>query len=361
MKKLLFDANFKKDMIGQQLTFRLINACKSIVPDCVFEGIAQYPTKEKIPENVKIYRSINMLGIDSLWYATVPALNALISKDEPFYFPMGNIPGLMPSNTPVISLVRDILPLDAIKDEDLLKKYKRKLQTDINRSDLIFVLNDNIKNRLTQEFLFLNEPVVLNFASLIPAEYLDLPMARLNEKYFFVDVENVSPTGLSELLKVFIYSQMKDRKATKLYLSGKLRVATNELLINLEVARKVGVIREYKNLTSEQRSMLLRGALAAILPTKVDVMPFAHLDAMKCSCPVVTDAMPSIMEICGDAVIYADISEAESFKVLLLRLEQDEAYRNEYIYKGLCREKNYSWDKSAQVFIESIDRLYTEE
>ena len=360
MKKILFDADFKKDKIGQQMNFRLMDACKKFSADLLFEGISQHETAEKIPQNVNI-KSINILGMENLWRASVPSIKSLLNKELPFYFPSGNIPGLMPSTTPVISLIRDILPLDATRDEEALKRYKRKLQTDINRSDLVFVLNENIRNRLSQEFLFLNEPVVLNFASLIPNEYIDLPLARLNERYFFVDVENVSPTGLSNLLKVFIYSQMKDRKATKLYLSGDLKVVTNELLINIEVARKVGAIREYKNLTSEQRSMLLRGAIAAILPTKIDVLPFAHLDAMKCSCPVITDAMPSISEICNDAVIYANMADAEDFKMLLLRLEQDEIFRNEYIYKGLCREKNFNWDKSAQIFIESLEHLFAEE
>ena len=153
---------------------------------------------------------------------------------------------------------------------------------------------------------------------------------------------------------------MKNSKATKLYLSGNLKLVTNELLVNLEVARKVGVIREYKNLSSEQRSILLRGAIAAILPTKMDIIPFAHLDAMKCSCPVITDTSPQIREVCADAAIYANISDAESFKMLLIKLEQDDIFRNEYIYKGLYREKLFSWGSSARIFIENIEKLYSE-
>ena len=360
LKKILFDADFKDDSTGQQMTFRLLDACKSYAPDCVFSGIAQDDTEEKIPENISI-KSIDFLGMENLWRAFIPAFWGYTNREVPFYFPAGNVSSLIPSNTPVISLIRDILPLDATKNEEALKRYKRHLQTDITRSDLVFVLNENIKERLLKEFLFLNEPVVLNFASLIPDEYVELPMARLNEKYFFVDVENVSPGAFSDLLKFFIYSQMKDSKATKLYLSGKPKVLTQELLINLEVARKVGAIREYKNLTSQQRSMLLRGAVCAILPTRIDTLPFAQLDAMKCSCPVITDAMPSIKEVCADAVIYADITDTDSFKMLLLRLEQDMAFKNEYIYKGLAREKSYSWKRAAEVFLEGINGLFTEE
>ena len=358
--KILFDADFKNDPVGQQMCFRLIDACKNIAPEYVFCGIAQEDTEEKIPENATI-KSLGLMGVDSLWRALIPSFWGMVNKNIPFYFPAGNIPSLIPSNTPVVSLIRDILPLDAIKDENALKSYKRQLQTDINRSDLVFVLSDKVKERLTKEFLFLNEPVVLNFASLIPDEYIDLPMARLNEKYFFVDVENVSPGAFSDLLKFFIYSQMKNKKATKLYLSGTPKVINQELLVNLEVARKVGAIREYKNLTSQQRSMLLRGAIGAVLPTRIDVLPFAHLDAMRCSCPVITDNMPSIAETCADAVIYADISDTKSFKMLLMRLEQDQNFRNEYIYRGLSREKLFTWKNSAHIFLDSINNLLTAE
>ena len=341
------------------MNFRLFDACKKTAPDLLFNGISEYEAKEKIPENVNI-TSVNILGLNNVWRAFVPSSYAFMNKEIPFYFPFGNVPGFMPESTQVISLIRDVLPLDLLQDEETLKKYKRNIQTDINRSDLIFVLSENIKKRLMQEFLFMSEPVVLNFASLIPDEYIDLPMARNNEKYFFVDVENVSPAGLSDLLKVFIYSQMKDKKSTKLYLSGNLKLATTELLINMDVARKVGAIREYNNLSSEQRSVLLRGATAAILPAKNDILPFAQLDAMKCSCPVVTDMLPAITEVCGEAAIYADITDGESFKMLLLRLEQDESFRNEHIYRGLAQEKVFSWSGAARTFTENLTNLFRE-
>lgn len=360
MKKILFDANFKRDKIGQQLNFRLFNACNNISKEHSFLGFSEQKTDEKIPQNT-IIKNINLLGLENLWQASVPAISALLNKNTPFYFPSGNVPGLLPSSSPVITLIRDILPLDVSQNENDLKIYKRNIQTDINRSDLVFVLSENTKKRLMQEFLFFSEPVVLPFASLIPDEYIDLPLARTNEKYFFVDVENVSPAGLNSLLKVFIYSQMKEQKATKLYLSGDLKIITKELLINLDVARKVNAIREYSNLTSEQRSVLLRGAIAAILPTKIDIMPFAHLDAMKCSCPVITDELPIIKEVCDDAAIYANINDSENFLRLLYKMEQDHDYRNSNILKGLVREKIFSWNHAAKVFIENIEKLYETE
>ena len=85
-----------------------------------------------------------------------------------------------------------------------VQKYKRKIQTDINRSDIIFVPSEHIKQKLAEEFLLLSEPIVLNYASLIPDDYLNLPLARSNEKYYFVELDNVSPKGLNELLKIFI-------------------------------------------------------------------------------------------------------------------------------------------------------------
>ena len=148
-----------------------------------------------------------------------------------------------------------------------------------------------------------------------------------------------------------------DKNNAKLYLVGDFDINTQELLVNLEVARKLNIVREYDNLSSGQRASLMKGAIAAILPSKQDNLPIAHLDAMKCSCPVLTEKTPSVYEVCEDAVLYSDIDNMAEYCEILSKLEQDENYRKNYIYSGLYREKSYSWDKSAQEFLQNLEQL----
>jgi len=357
MKEILFDGNFKNNSFLEQMHSALFKACAKVSEDYKFTGFCSENVVEEFSSNVRFFK-IPFGNFYNLWQNTVIPVVALSKKNIPFYFPCGNIPGFLPTNAPIISLVKDVFPIESkgyFTTEEDEKNYRRQMQTDLNRSDLIFVTSEHVKNVLQQEFLVQEEPVVLSYASLIPDEYIDLPLARNNEEYFFVEVENISHKGLNEILKDFIYLHTTGKSSLRLYLSGKIKSTNKELMINMQVARKFGAIREYENLSAGQRATLLRGAIAALIPSTTDVLPIAHLDAMKCSCPVITDSTPAVKEACQDAVIYADIRETSIYNNVLHLIQRDENYRNEYIQKGREREKHFYWNNSAQTFIEKIE------
>ncbi len=359
MDKLLFDANFGSNRFIEQMQSALFKACAENYPNSEIIGFANDKVVEEFSDNVDFVH-IFMGNMNNLWRNTVIPLASYFNKETPFYFPCGKIPSLLHNTTPVISMIKDVLPLEVsgyFATEVEWKNYKREIQTDINRSDLIFVPSEHVKQKLQQEFLMLHEPVVLNYASLIPNEYLELPLPRKNEEYFFVEVDNISHTGLNEILKDFIYLHTVGKSKIRLYLSGDLRTQNEKLAINMQVAREVDAIREYRNLSAGQRSALLRGAIAALLPSNVDVLPISHLDAMKCSCPVITDNTPTVKEVCDNAVIYADIRDSESYNNILNRIQNDEVFRNEYIYRGKAREDFYNWNSSAKIFVDNVEKV----
>ena len=338
----------------------LFSAVSKIASDYKFYGLSNQPKIVSYPKNV-LLKSADFVCNDNIWHNLLLPMACLFNRRVPIYFPNANVSAFLPSSTPVVTMIRDICAIDfpehfaSSKDE---KNFRRKIQTDINRSDLIFVPTEYLKKRLQEEFYMAETPVVLNFASLIAPEYLDLPLSVNNERYFFVEAQNVSSDGLNELLKIFIYMHTTKKNNAMLYLAGDFNINSNELLLNLEVARKIGALREYDNLSVGQRAALMKGAIAAILPSKMDTLPIAHLDAMRCSCPVVTDKTASVYEICEDAVIYADIYEMDEYCNILTKLEQDNIFRKDYIYKGLYREKFYSWENSAQVFLENLEQCF---
>jgi len=357
MKKIIFDANFQNNSFIEQMQAALFKACLKVSNEYIFSGVCNEPVIEEFSDNVNIHRIV-MGKFNNLWQNTIIPMFAFCNKEIPLYFPCGNIPGLLPENTPVVSFLKDVLPLETPKyfaSEGEEKLYKRQIQTDINRSDLLFVPSAHVKEILQKEFLLLNEPVVLKYASLIPDEYIDLPLARNQEKYFFVETDNISHSGLNDILKNFIYLHTTKKDCVRLYLAGGLKTTNQELAINLQVARKVGAIREYHNLSAGQRASMLRGAIAALLPAKTDILPISHLDAMKCSCPIITDSTPAITDVCQDAVIYADIRNTSNYNNILNYLQENDNVRNEYIAKGKEREKSFYWNNSAQIFLERIE------
>ena len=357
MKKVLFDGNFQDDILWAQMNECLFSAVLRVASEYKFFGLSNQTKLINFPKNV-VLKNADFMCNENIWRNLILPLACLFNRNIPIYFPSGDVSNFLPASTPVVTMIKDISALDNLEQFENSKSekvYRRKIQTNINRSDLVFVPTEYTKKRLQEEFYLGEVPVVLNFASLISSEYIDLPLPMNDERYFFVESQNVSPEGLNELLKIFIYMHTTKKNDAMLYLAGDFNITSSELFVNLEVARKIGVLREYNRLSSGQRAALMRGAIAAILPSKRDTLPIAHLDAMKCSCPIVTDKTPSVYEICEDAALYVDIYNMNEYCETLTRLEQDNIFRKDFIYKGLYREQAYSWDNSARIFLENLE------
>ena len=351
MKKLLVDGCVDKNSI-QSMSFCLLNAVKKIASAY---DITSYSSQNVDFDNVQFsLRKITLPLANNLWRSLILPLFAYLNKEIPFFFPNAMVPNFIPASTPVVTMITDILPHSGVSSKEE-KAYRRKIQASIYSSDLVFVPTEQHKKKLCEEYVVSNEPIVVGFASVIDEKYLDLPLTRNPEKYFYIQIEDGNSDGLNELLKIFIYAHTVGRNKPKLYIVGDLGKVSPELSINIDVAEKLGAIRGYNNLSNAQRAALIRGAIATLLPSANTTLPLVHLDAMKCACPVVTVDIPPVREICDDAVIYSDVRITEDYKNLLDRLEYDNEFRKEIIYKAIYREKMYSWEKVAQIFVENLE------
>jgi glycosyltransferase involved in cell wall biosynthesis len=78
------------------------------------------------------------------------------------------------------------------------------------------------------------------------------------------------------------------------------------------------------------------------------------MEAMQCGVPVVASNIDSIIEIAGDAVLYADPKSFEDIADKMMLLFKDENQRNELIIKGNRQALHYSIKKTADLLWQSI-------
>ena len=86
------------------------------------------------------------------------------------------------------------------------------------------------------------------------------------------------------------------------------------------------------------------GALALVYPSRYEGFGLPVLEAMACSCPVITCPSGSIAEVGGDAVIYVDPDSMDRMHEAL-QVVQGEAARSSLISRGLERATHFSWVK----------------
>jgi glycosyltransferase involved in cell wall biosynthesis len=72
---------------------------------------------------------------------------------------------------------------------------------------------------------------------------------------------------------------------------------------------------------------------------------------------VSTEPGAAHVEVGGDAVIYVNPENADGWRCAIINLSRNEALRVEMAARGRARAMIFSWRRSAQIYLEEIQRL----
>ena len=81
------------------------------------------------------------------------------------------------------------------------------------------------------------------------------------------------------------------------------------------------------------------------------------LEAMACGAPVVTSNVTSLPEVVGDAGILVEPTDAPAIAEALQRVLCDEDLRNEMRRKSLQRAAQFTWQRTAELTMESYQKI----
>jgi alpha-1,3-rhamnosyl/mannosyltransferase len=89
------------------------------------------------------------------------------------------------------------------------------------------------------------------------------------------------------------------------------------------------------------------GAVALLLPSKLEGFGLPVLEAMACGCPVVCSRAASLPEAGGDAALYFDPEDAGAAAGHLFSMATQAALREEVVERGHARARLFSWSAHA--------------
>lgn len=93
---------------------------------------------------------------------------------------------------------------------------------------------------------------------------------------------------------------------------------------------------------------LYAGAVASVYMSRFEGFGIPILESLCCDTPVVTSNISSMPEAGGDAALYADPDDVETIAAHLLRLLEDETFRQERIAKGRIQRMKFAPEKVSQ-------------
>ncbi|MBI2371223.1 MAG: glycosyltransferase family 4 protein [Deltaproteobacteria bacterium] len=118
------------------------------------------------------------------------------------------------------------------------------------------------------------------------------------------------------------------------------------------VARAVGNgvpgVRDAGVVEEEELARYYNGALALVIPSRVEGFGLPVLEAMACGCPVVISRVPALLEVAGEAARAVTPDDPEALAESLQGLCANPRLREALREQGLARASRFSWEQTAK-------------
>ena len=96
-------------------------------------------------------------------------------------------------------------------------------------------------------------------------------------------------------------------------------------------------------------------ARALIFPSEYESFGIPLVEAMACGSPIITSTAPACPEVVADAALLVDPQDAEGLRKAMRQLQDDDVVA-QMTAKSLRRAADFSWDKSARIFLNECRR-----
>lgn len=241
--------------------------------------------------------------------------------------------------------------------------YKKVFSQAVKKSIKIIVPSGFVKEQLIKEWGIkkdkimvtpegVDEEIIKEANKIGSKDFIKMAEKFGFKKPYLFYIGNAQPhKNLPRLISVF--SKLKEKYFDlSLVLSGPNHYFWEKIKKESHLG---GVI--FTGFVSEKEMVsLYQNAEAFIMPSLEEGFGIPLLEAMACSCPVVSSKAGSLPEIggplVGGAVIYFDPKDEKEMENKIFQVLKSEKLRKELIKKGERRYKKFSWEKMAKQTLE---------
>ena len=362
MINLLFDARPFEDAFSgiAKTTLSLYHALNDYYKDDIrISGMYREKLYRELPGFIKTTKALFPIKK----YSSFNIQHAMhITSSNYLHFPLnGEIPfGMI--NGKKISTIHDVLPLEIPgyfeKHEDE-KKYRKKMQRNLCRTDLIFTPSQYSKNRIYEEFK-VDVPIVVQPWAGTTVEMGDNQQTNLKlsgKPYYLYAGGYDERKGISDLLKGILALQQRLNEDFYVVFVGKKRILNDETESLFRECRNRNLIDELGYVSEQELIHLYKGAIALCFLSKYEGFGLTPLEAMTVGCPVITTRYTSLPEVCGEAALYVDPQNSDEVAIAMEKLLFDSILRANLVDEGYKQSLSFSWGNSADIFMSHIREL----
>lgn len=194
----------------------------------------------------------------------------------------------------------------------------------------------------------------------------DMKIEKVREKYCIPDDKKyvfslctLEPRkNLIRVVKTFVEFIKKNKIDDLVFVLGGAH--WNDFIGKLE--SEITDFGEYKDkvlragyIADEDLAALYSGAIFFVYTSEYEGFGLPPLEAMKCGCPVITSNNSSLPEVVDNAGQMIDWDSDEQHITAYEKYYFDEKYRDKMATEGLKHSKQFSWEKTLDIMIDTIN------
>jgi len=178
-----------------------------------------------------------------------------------------------------------------------------------------------------------------------------------NGRDYFFFIGSLHPRkNLVNLFRAFDQFKKSDTKNIKLVLAGARQWWTDEIRQAYESMEYRTDVIFTGRINDRELSLLMASALALTYVSHFEGFGIPILEAFNCDTPVITSNITSMPEVAGKAAILVDPFSVNSISEAMQKMANDPALRQQLIAKGREQREKFSWDQSAGLLWQCVEK-----
>ena len=237
--------------------------------------------------------------------------------------------------------------------------------------DMVVAVSENTKQDIVEFSRIASEKVQVIYSG-IGAQYHQIKneierknLASVREKYqlpqkFILYLSTIEPrknvSGIIKAFEEFILQNMK-MKNFGLVIAGAQGWKSKEVFKTWQASRHKEKIKFLGYVDQGDKVYLYNLASLFVYPSFYEGFGFPPLEAMASGCPVITSTVSSLPEIAGQAALMVNPDNIREIAQAMSLIIQDAYSRNNLVKKALETVQKFSWEKTAQGYLQLFKRL----
>lgn len=177
------------------------------------------------------------------------------------------------------------------------------------------------------------------------------------QKDFFIFVGTIHPRKNLDHLLLAFKKYKSEGGEYDLVIVGNTKWWTNELESIVQSFTDQSSIHFLGRKSDQELAELLASSKALAYLPYFEGFGIPLLEAMYAETAIITSDVTSMPEVAGEAALLASPKDIDTICRHLLSLERDENLRTELIAAGQIQKQKFSWEKSAELMNDGLNRL----